>query len=261
MRDRFKPLFTWRSAVCESDLAPTTRHVALTLSLYMSERGDSARPGAPTLARDTGLSVRAVREHLAELERRGWLRLVERGGLKGERKKANEYRAVVPDPVLPVTGEAASPVQDGAPMGDPDDTDGSSSCTPIHQDLSKKSPGARKRATPPPESFDVDADLRAWAAQRAPDVLDLERHTERFLDHHRARGSTMRDWRAAWRTWMGKEQQYLERDGRTPRRSPAPAPALDPPAGAQPPELERCGDCGQLAGIDCHGHEEAGHEP
>ena len=45
-------LFTWRSAICESGLPPTARHVALTLSLHMNERGGSAFPGATLLATD-----------------------------------------------------------------------------------------------------------------------------------------------------------------------------------------------------------------
>src|SRR4051812_29224564 len=88
-----KALFTWRSAICESDLPATTRHVALALSLYMSERGDSAHPGATRLARDTGLSERCVRSQLAKLAETGWLILRERGGEKGDKRRANVYEA------------------------------------------------------------------------------------------------------------------------------------------------------------------------
>ncbi len=91
-----KPLFTWRSAVCDSGLSPSTRHIALALSLYMSERGDSAFPGADRLAHDTGLHVSTVRERLAELVAEQWLDLVEKGGTKGEKRHANVYRATVP---------------------------------------------------------------------------------------------------------------------------------------------------------------------
>ena len=111
-----KPLFSWRSAIADSDLPPTTRHVALALSLYMSERGDSAFPGAGRLTRDTGLSERAIRDHLGRLERAGWLLCIERGGRKGETKRANAYIANVPDPELfpnpctTITGEPGSPV-------------------------------------------------------------------------------------------------------------------------------------------------------
>lgn len=96
-RTRILPLLTWRSAICDSGMAPTTRHVALTLSLYMNERGGSAHPGAVKLAGDTGYSERTVRDHLAILTAEGWLALVEEGGLKGHKRIANEYRATIPD--------------------------------------------------------------------------------------------------------------------------------------------------------------------
>lgn len=118
------PLFTWRSAVCESDLSPTTRHIAITLSLYMNERGGSAHPGATLLAHDTGLNVSTIREHLALLASKGWLVLVERGGLKGEKRVANEYEARVPlamaDPSEETTRQSETPDPSssaGEPLG------------------------------------------------------------------------------------------------------------------------------------------------
>ena len=95
-----RPLFSWRAAICDSDLSSTTRHVALTLSLHMNERGSSAWPGPTRLARETGLNVSTVKERLRELERTGWLRCVSRGGLKGETRRANEYEAALPEPAL-----------------------------------------------------------------------------------------------------------------------------------------------------------------
>lgn len=111
-RPALSPLFTWRSAVCESDLTPTVRHVALTLSLYMNERGGSAFPGATRLAHDTGLHEDTIRRSLAHLAEGGWLVLVERGGRKGERRTANAYVASIPPPAEDRGLEEAPPAQD-----------------------------------------------------------------------------------------------------------------------------------------------------
>jgi len=91
----FKPLFSWRSAICESDLAPTTRHVALTLSLHMNERGGSCFPSQGTLASETGLAVKTVAEHLKILNGSGWLakKVIRRGEGRGTRV---EYSATNP---------------------------------------------------------------------------------------------------------------------------------------------------------------------
>lgn len=125
------PVLTWRAAICKSDLPPTTRHVALTVSLYMSELGDSAYPGAARLVNDTGLSERTIRDHLAALVEAGWLELVHKGGQAGDRKTANEYRANIPD--LSPTPAAADPSNSCTRASD--DTDPCSSFRPPLQQL------------------------------------------------------------------------------------------------------------------------------
>jgi Helix-turn-helix domain len=89
-------LFEWQRAIRDSELPPMTRHVALTLSTYMNAEGGSAFPGAARLARDTGRSERKVRERLGLLVKAGWLVEVERGGLRGEERRANRYQARTP---------------------------------------------------------------------------------------------------------------------------------------------------------------------
>lgn len=91
------PLFTWRSAIAESDLAPTTRHVLLALSLYMNERGGSAYPGSARLARDTGLHQATVKGHLQTAVQTGWIEVIRQGGSNlGGRRLASEYVARTP---------------------------------------------------------------------------------------------------------------------------------------------------------------------
>lgn len=153
--DTLAPLFTWRSAICESDLAPTTRHVALTLSLYMNERGGSAHPGAPRLADDTGLHVSTIRAELGKLLDGGWLALVQRGGLKGERRVANAYEARFPPQPLPLADDDGSEWTTGRPdRADPS----SSPRTPLAQDdpisslsLHEISPRGADAEAPPPD--------------------------------------------------------------------------------------------------------------
>lgn len=97
--ERLSRLFTWRSALCESGLPATARHVGLTLSLHMSERGDSAFPSVSTLAEETGLARRTVQRHLRALQDEGW---IEPDGwasyqTAGGEQRTRRYRAAVPD--------------------------------------------------------------------------------------------------------------------------------------------------------------------
>lgn len=91
---KLKPLFTWRSAICESSLPADVRHVALVLSLHMSERGDSCYPSLATLCRETGRRKETVVRAIATLEDGGWLEVRRSNGGRG---RPNEYRGAIPD--------------------------------------------------------------------------------------------------------------------------------------------------------------------
>lgn len=82
--------YTWRAAILKSNLAPTTRHVLLTLSCYINDVGQSAYPSTKTLTADTGLSERSVVTHLMIAKERGWLK-VAKHGFGGQKWAHNEY--------------------------------------------------------------------------------------------------------------------------------------------------------------------------
>lgn len=99
MTDRhwLAPVISWRSQLVEGSDCAMCKLVGLGLSLYMNERGGSAFPSVKRLASDLSIGERTVRLHLNDhLHAQGWLKLVERGGQKGERRKANEWQATTP---------------------------------------------------------------------------------------------------------------------------------------------------------------------
>lgn len=107
------PLYDWTSAIADSDLAATSRHVALTFALHLNRRDRSAYPGAAKLAEETGLHLSTVKRALADLEARGWLVCEQRGGsIKGGKRLATVWACAIPedptgrteDPVHPATG-------------------------------------------------------------------------------------------------------------------------------------------------------------
>lgn len=81
----------------------------------------------------------------------------------------------------------------------------------------KKTPGSRAKAKPKvfttaPETFEITAALAQWAlTEHKLTRQQVEFQTPLFLDHHRAKGSEFKDWNAAWRTWMGRVNQYAPR--------------------------------------------------
>lgn len=76
----------------------------------------------------------------------------------------------------------------------------------------EKDPLPRKRGQRIPDDFAVTADMVAWARDNCPDV-DGRLETAQFVDHWQAatgKGSTKRDWTAAWRTWMRNAQKWTK---------------------------------------------------
>jgi hypothetical protein len=75
--------------------------------------------------------------------------------------------------------------------------------------LGDASPSKRKSQIP--EDFTPN-DAGLSSARSAG--LNVEKEIEQFRNHHKAKGSTMLDWQAAWRTWVGMAVQF-GRGGKT----------------------------------------------
>lgn len=72
-----------------------------------------------------------------------------------------------------------------------------------------------RRATRLPADWSLtDAHLEA-ASRRGFDAARAAAEAERFCDYHRAKGSRMVDWLAAWRTWLGNAVTF---DARRPSK-------------------------------------------
>ena len=83
-------------------------------------------------------------------------------------------------------------------------------------------PKERTKRTKLPEGWGLEPDLRAWtvdtlAATHATDRLSIERELEQFTNHHTAKGNTMADWRAAWRTWIWNAIKWSKNNGNNPK--------------------------------------------
>jgi DNA-binding transcriptional MocR family regulator len=148
-----KPLFSWRSAICDSELPPSARHVALTLSLHMNERGGSCFPSISTLEAESGLSRNTVLTALRQLEDGGWITV------KRSDRAVNRYTATLPAGAITALGEAAAsattapgvarPSRQGGATTAPDLARPSRPNSPI--ELSTNSRAARTDYVPPPD--------------------------------------------------------------------------------------------------------------
>lgn len=68
------------------------------------------------------------------------------------------------------------------------------------------------RATATPGTYTPSQTQYVWAeSELGFDASRVDRETEKFLDNHRSRGSTLKDWDAAWRNWMRRAVEYAPR--------------------------------------------------
>ena len=80
--------------------------------------------------------------------------------------------------------------------------------SPAQQQLKRSVRGkAQGPLVPLPEEFSLSDAMKAHANARAPGC-DAEAWFQDFCAHHRAHGKRMRDWGAAWRTWVARGVQF-----------------------------------------------------
>ncbi len=76
-------------------------------------------------------------------------------------------------------------------------------------DKPPKKAGNRRIQLPDDFTPDVTGLLKASNAG-----IPMPHELEKFKDYHRAKGNTMADWQAAWRTWVGNAVDYAKRNGK-----------------------------------------------
>lgn len=70
-----------------------------------------------------------------------------------------------------------------------------------------------KRASQMPDGFDLTDEMRQFAREHG--VADPAYQFAAFCDYHRSKGSTFKDWPAAWRTWCRNAKKFGEK-GKAP---------------------------------------------
>ena len=87
--------WTWRHAVCQSELSANAKHVLMTLSLWMNEKGGSCYPKQAELVAYCSRDPKTVRAGISEASKAGWLK-VDKHGFRGQKWKRLEYQAMWP---------------------------------------------------------------------------------------------------------------------------------------------------------------------
>ena len=89
------------------------------------------------------------------------------------------------------------------------------SVSAAHATHAPTKPRPAKRAATLPEDFTLTDTRRTYALSKN---IPADIEFEAFTNHHTAKGSTFKDWDAAWRTWVGNAVKF----GRSTRDVPTP---------------------------------------
>ena len=76
---------------------------------------------------------------------------------------------------------------------------------PLYKEIKRRE--GRKSPTLAPHDFPITDQMRKYAEGKSYRG-NLETLTERFLNHHRAKGSKFASWESAWRNWVLKELEF-----------------------------------------------------
>lgn len=129
--------FTWeRELIANGPENPTTRHVLLTIGLYVRRKGSlECWPSIRKLELDTRLSQRCIIDHIEAAVSMGWLSK-RQGQMQGMMRRGSIYTLRLPD--LVPTAERRSveepeqPLNAPAPTAEPDSVQPLNLATPLH---------------------------------------------------------------------------------------------------------------------------------
>lgn len=146
------PILDWDQAYNRSGDGKLPRTVVNALRTYMDNETLTGWVKAETLAEDTGLKIRAVREQISKNVAAGWLEIAERGNSSG---RANVYQLTYPGEKGAADctiGSTQQRVQQNAPLTGNGAAERTEGCSRVHpkgaSDCSPTTPRTSPRTSP-----------------------------------------------------------------------------------------------------------------
>lgn len=152
--------------------------------------------GVKTLADRAKEGIDAIRSAVNELEQFGYLK-------RYQTREGTAFAEVIwetCDPSLPVN----SPSLDFPSTGNP-----SSEKPTTKNNILKNTKKPLAKASPMAPNFSLTETMITWALEKSPNC-NPSLEFEKFQNWHIAKGSTMKNWDAAWRTWILNSLKYAK---------------------------------------------------
>ena len=255
------PKTAWQHAVAQADLPFHTKGILLIVATeWMNADGGSCFPTEKQIIERAGVSRPCLTRHMRIAVERGFIERWHWGHGNGNRRY--NYRAVIPGASAPEiemgndvsypTGEMGNDVSDHEPLPSSNhfQTPESAAPTAAPPEPAAATPNGapsqnslRNTKTAVPDS--IPALWLEQATIQRPDLTidQIKASGGIFLDHHRAKGSMLVEWSAAFRVWVAREraprpQQTTSRATVEPSRYPRPDQPQQPVSAAVKAALE-----------------------
>lgn len=208
--------------------SPTAKFVLVKLADNTNERSNVCWPSIKLMAEQTELSERSVQRALKELEDGGFIATGKQFAEDG-RQSSNSYRLCPGEGDRMTRGlspggrhgggdsDAVSPGAGVSVSPKPSNTRTQKNLVlepPASGDAAPSKPLKTPRKMIGDYQPDAEAKVRACAYWRERGRLDLVSSVDdeiaRFVAHHKATGSRMADWDAAWQTWYSNAIQFTK---------------------------------------------------
>lgn len=215
------PLSRWAWVMSHTGLGAHERAVLNALAFRASSDNLSCYPSLRNIVELTGHSESTVRRALHSLTTRGLI-VIEHGRGRGH---TSLYTLRVDKTCLDKTIQRET-FHSGGKTCQADEEKVSVGHTEQSSEQGNEQGSRRKRtfATPAPDSFKPTDAMRKWAADEGVPTDRMDRETMCFLDYHRSKGSTFKDWPAAWRNWMRRAETFRSADSRQREKAGRPRP-------------------------------------
>jgi len=177
--------------------------VLVAIANYISD--DGAWPKVDTIAKYARTSPRQVHRSLNALRELGEVDWVTGGGQGQGVYRPNLYRLLLTCPDDCSGDWNHSVRQDVRSRGDM--VSGLGVTATADKPVIEPVKEPIKKSSKINHDFQVTEDMQSWAKENKL-TIDLTSQTNQFVDYHIAKGSLMKDWVAAWRTWMRKAEEW-----------------------------------------------------
>jgi DNA-binding transcriptional MocR family regulator len=196
-------------AMKQRGLKPAAKIVLYWLADHHNETTGQCFPSIKRLVDLCEMDRATVIRHINNLVEMGLVNRIERTRDNGS-QTSNAYELMLKNATPPVAKCDPTPLQNCDPHNPVINN-------PVNINLfgaEAAKPSKQKKAIALPENWVPSDKNTADAQERGFTMQEIDHEADQFRNYHIAKGSTFKNWDAAWRTWLGNARKFAGRNSK-----------------------------------------------